>query len=59
MPIDFTLKPEQLRLRADARGCARDVLSEAGSATKDRPTPLARFAVTRPFYEQTVWSMSK
>ena len=59
MPNRFPLTPEQLRLRADARGCARDVLSEAGSATKDMPTPLARFAVTRPFYEQTVWSTSK
>jgi hypothetical protein len=49
MPIDFTLTPEQQRLRADARAFARDVLSEVGSATKDLPTPLARFAATRPF----------
>ena len=54
MPIDFTLTPEQQRLRADARAFARDVLSKVGSATKDLPTPLARFAATRPFYEQTV-----
>jgi len=54
MPIDFTLTPEQQRLRADARAFARDVLSKVGSATKDLPTPLARFAATRPFYEQTI-----
>src|SRR5258708_13296552 len=54
VPIDFTLTPEQLRLRGDARAFARDVLSKVGSATRDLPTPLARFAATRPFYEQTV-----
>ena len=54
MPIDFTLTPEQQRLRADARAFARDVLSKVGSATQDLPTPLERFAATRPFYEQTV-----
>src|SRR5258708_3708240 len=54
VPIDFTLTPEQLRLRGDARAFARDVLSKVESATRDLPTPLARFAATRPFYEQTV-----
>ena len=54
MPIDFTLTPEQQRLRADARAFARDVLSKVGAATQALPTPLARFAATRPFYEQTV-----
>ena len=54
MPIDFTLTPEQQRLRADARGFAGDVLSKVGAATQDLPTPLARFAATRPFYEQAV-----
>jgi len=54
MPIDFTLTPEQQRLRADARAFARDVLSKVGPATQDLPTPLARFAATRPFYEQTI-----
>lgn len=54
MPIDFTLTPELLRLRGDARAFARDVLSKVGSATRDLPTPLARFTATRPFYEQTV-----
>src|SRR6516164_6794857 len=54
MPIDFTLTAKQQRLRADARAFAGDVLSKVGSATKDLPTPLARFAATRPFYEQTI-----
>ena len=54
MPIDFTLTPEQQRLRADARAFARDVLSNVRAATQDLATPLARFAATRPFYEQTV-----
>jgi len=54
VPIDFTLTPEQLRLRGDARAFARDVLSKVESATRDLPTPLARFAATRSFYEQTV-----
>jgi butyryl-CoA dehydrogenase len=54
VPIDFTLTPELLCLRGDARAFARDVLSKVGSATRDLPTPLARFAAIRPFYEQTV-----
>jgi nitroalkane oxidase len=54
MAIDFTLTPEQQRLRADARAFARDVLSRVGAATQDLPTPLARFAATRPFYQQAV-----
>jgi hypothetical protein len=48
MPIDFMLTPEQQRLRADARAFARDVLTKVGPATQDLPTPLARFAATRP-----------
>ena len=54
MPIDFTLTPEQQRLRADARTFARDVLSKVRAATQDLPTPLARFAATQPFYQQAV-----
>jgi hypothetical protein len=46
VPIDFTLTPEQLRVRGDARAFARDVLSKVESATRDLPTPLARFAAT-------------
>jgi len=33
---------------------ARDVLTKVGPATRGLPTPLARFAATRPFYEQAV-----
>ena len=54
MPIDFTLTPEQQRLRADARAFAREVLSGVGPATRDLTTPQARFAATKPFYEQVV-----
>src|SRR5260221_989870 len=54
MPIDFTLTMEQKRLQADARAFARDVLTKVGPATHGLPTPLARFAATRPLYEQAV-----
>ena len=54
MPIDFTLTPEQQRLRADARAFARDVLLKVAPATQDLPTPLARFTATQPFYQQAV-----
>ena len=54
MPIDFTLTPEQRRLRADARAFARDVLSKVGAATEHLSTPLDRFAATRPFYQQAI-----
>ena len=54
MPIDFTLTPEQQRLRADARAFAGDVLSGVAPATRDLTTPQARFAATKPFYEQVV-----
>src|SRR5260221_480641 len=54
MPIDFTLTMEQKRLQADARAFARDVLTKVAPATRGLPTPLARFAATRPFYEQAV-----
>jgi butyryl-CoA dehydrogenase len=54
MPIDFTLTMEQKRLQADARAFARAVLTKVGPVTRGLPTPLARFAATRPFYEQAV-----
>jgi butyryl-CoA dehydrogenase len=54
MPIDFTLTPEQQRLRADARAFAGDVLSGVGPATRDLTTPQARFVATKPFYEQVI-----
>jgi hypothetical protein len=54
MAIDFTLTPDQQRLRAKARVFARDVLTGVGAATRDLPTPTERFTATRPFYEQAV-----
>jgi butyryl-CoA dehydrogenase len=54
MPIDFTLTAEQRRLQIDARTFAGDVLTQVAPATHDLPTPHARFAATRPFYEQAV-----
>jgi butyryl-CoA dehydrogenase len=54
MPIDFTLTPDQQKLRTDARGFARDVLGKVGPATRELRTPMERFVATRPFYEQAV-----
>jgi nitroalkane oxidase len=52
--IDFTLTPDQQRLRTDARCFAQDVLSRVGPATRDLPTATAWFTATRPFYKQAV-----
>jgi nitroalkane oxidase len=54
MPIDFTLTAEQRDLQLSARRFARRVLSEVGPATRHLPTPEARFAATRPFYEEAI-----
>ncbi|WP_022724430.1 acyl-CoA dehydrogenase family protein, partial [Rhodopseudomonas sp. B29] len=54
MPIDFTLTPEQRDLQVSARAFARRVLAEVGPATRNLPTPEARFAETRPFYEEII-----
>ena len=54
MPIDFTLNDDQRRLRRDARQFAGDVLSGVRAATHDLPTPIERFAATRPFFERLV-----
>jgi len=54
MPIDFTLTPAQSELRVRAREFARTVLSTVGAATRDLPTPEARFAATRPMYEAAI-----
>ena len=54
MRIDFTFTPEQQRLRADARVFAGDVLSGVELAARDLTTPQARFAATKPFYEQVI-----
>jgi nitroalkane oxidase len=49
-----SISAEQQRLHADARAFARDVVSKAGLATQELPTPLASFAAIRQFYKQTV-----
>ncbi len=54
MAMDFSLTPDQARLAKDARDFARDVLSRVRDATAGLPTPEARFAATRPFYEQAI-----
>jgi len=54
MPIDFTLTAEQRDLQLSARKFARRVLVEVGPATRHLPTPEARFAATRPFYEEAI-----
>jgi butyryl-CoA dehydrogenase len=54
MPIDFTLTAEQRDLQMSARKFARRVLTEVGPATRRLPTPEARFAATRPFYEEAI-----
>lgn len=54
MTIDSTLTPEQRKLQLDARRFARDHLSDVRRATRDLPTPEARFAALRPFYEEAV-----
>lgn len=54
MPIDFTLTAEQRELQLSARKFARRVLVEVAPATRRLPTPQARFAATRPFYEEAI-----
>src|SRR5258706_4648056 len=54
MPIDFTLNDNQRRLRREARQFAKYVLSGVPVATRDLPSPIARFVATRPFYERLV-----
>lgn len=54
MPIDFTPTPEQRALQRETRAFAHDVLRGVEAATRDLPTPEARFAATRPYYEQMI-----
>lgn len=54
MPIDFTLTAEQRHLQKSARAFAHDVLTRVGATTHHLPTPQARFAATRPFYEEMI-----
>src|SRR6266404_5469298 len=51
MAIEFTLDPDQRRLRAAAREIAHDVLA---AGTAGLASPEERFAATRPAYQQLV-----
>ena len=52
--MDFSLNAEQLALREKARLFATTRLAEVGGLIVDLPTPEARFAATRPIYEELV-----
>jgi butyryl-CoA dehydrogenase len=54
MAIDFTLTPEQQQLQLAVRDVAQKVLGDIDDQIRHLPTPDARFAATRPAYEQLV-----
>ena len=54
MPFDLRFSPEQLALKDAARAFAQEVLVQVAPATRDLPTPEARFAATRPMYEAAI-----
>jgi alkylation response protein AidB-like acyl-CoA dehydrogenase len=54
MAIEFTLDPDQVRLRAAAREIAQDVLAGVSARTARLASPEERFAATRPAYQQLV-----
>src|SRR5260370_4977897 len=54
MAIEFTLDPDQRRLRAAAREIAHDVLAGVSARTAGLASPEERFAATRPAYQQLV-----
>ena len=54
MAIEFTLDPDQRRLRAAAREIAHDVLADVSARTAGLASPEERFAATRPAYQQLV-----
>ncbi|QDY80183.1 acyl-CoA dehydrogenase family protein [Streptomyces qinzhouensis] len=54
MAIDFSLTPEQLQLREEARDFAHRVLTEVGPATRHLNCPEDRWQATRPLYEQVI-----
>src|SRR5712691_195190 len=54
MAIEFTLDPDQRRLRAAAREIAHDVLADVSARTAALASPVERFAATRPAYQQLV-----
>ena len=54
MAIEFTLDPDQRRLRAAAREIAHDVLADLSARTDRLASPEERFAATRPAYQRLV-----
>src|SRR5580658_9458140 len=54
MAIEFTLDPDQRRLRAAAREIAHDVLAGVSARTAGLASPEDRLAATRPAYQQLV-----
>ncbi len=52
--MDFHLTEDQKALRAKARGFAASRLTEVASLIAAQPTPEARFAATRPIYEDLI-----
>ena len=54
MAIEFTLDPDQRRLRAAAREIAHDVLAGVSARTAGLASPEERFAATRPAYQRLV-----
>jgi alkylation response protein AidB-like acyl-CoA dehydrogenase len=54
MAIEFTLDPDQRRLRAATREIAHDVLADVSARTARLASPEERFAATRPAYRQLV-----
>lgn len=54
MSLNPSLTPEQRALQRDARAFASEVLTRVGPATAGLAAPEARFAATRPMYEQAI-----
>jgi alkylation response protein AidB-like acyl-CoA dehydrogenase len=52
--MDFQLTEDQKALRTKARGFAQSRLTEVAELIAGQPTPEARFAATRPVYEDLV-----
>lgn len=52
--MDFSLTPDQKTLQAKARRFAETRLSAVNGLIADLPTPEARFAATRPIYEELI-----
>lgn len=52
--MDFSLTPEQKALQEKARRFAATRLSQVTGLIADLPTPEARFAATRPVYEDLI-----